>query len=161
MLIDEIDRDILRIVQSNGRMTQRELGSAVGLSANAAGARLQRLVDKGVITRFVAQVDHSLLGRPMEASIDVWLTDDRDRAPLTELVKADDRIVECFHLTGPLDFRLRARIASAEDLNDLLSTMRNNSGVRQTDSRLILEQIPTTYRGRASTTNKSALGSGL
>lgn len=124
-------------------MTQRELGSEIGLSANAAGARLQRLVDKGVITRFVAKVDHTLLGRPIEASIDVWINEDRDREPFLSLMKSDDRVVECFHLTGPLDFRLRARVGSAEDLNDLLTTMRTEAGVRQTDSRLVLEQIPT------------------
>ena len=143
MLIDDIDREILRLVQTDGRMTQRELGSEVGLSANAAGARLQRLVDKGVITRFVAKIDHAALGRPMEASIDVWINDDRDRTPLLELMKSDERVVECFHLTGPLDFRVRARVASAEDLNDLLTTMRIKGGVRQTDSRLVLEQIAT------------------
>lgn len=72
-------------------MSQRELGRAVGLSPNAAGARMQRLVDKGVIRRFSAELDHASLGRPMEASIDVWLNDDRERKPLIALVKDDDR----------------------------------------------------------------------
>lgn len=124
-------------------MTQRELGKAVGLSPNAAGARLQRLIDKGAITSFAAQLDHAILGRPIEASIDVWLNDDRNRDALLELVKNDDRVVECFHLTGPLDFRVRARVATADDLNDLLTAFRVSGGVRQTDTRLILEQVPT------------------
>lgn len=144
MAVDQIDRDILRILQSKGRMTQRELGREVGLSPNAAGARVQRLIDGGIIRGFSAQLDHAALGRPIEASIDVWLADDRSRDPLLDLVRADDRIVECFHLTGPLDFRIRARVGSAEDLNDLLTRMRTEGGVRQTDSRLILEQVSTT-----------------
>ncbi len=123
-------------------MTQRELGRAVGLSPNAAGARLQRLIDRGAITGFAAQLDHAALGRPIEASIDVWMNDERDRRPLLDVVKSDPRIVECFYLTGPLDFRIRARVASTEDLNDLLTSFRE-VGVRQTDSRLILEQVPT------------------
>lgn len=123
-------------------MTQRELGREVGLSPNAAGARLQRLIDSGVVRRFVAEVDHTLLGRPMEATIDVWLNDDRERGPLLELVRTDERVVECFHLTGPLDFRVRARVASADDLNDLLQKMREDGLVRQTDTRLILEKMP-------------------
>ena len=143
MVIDEIDREILREVVQRGRMTQRELGKAVGLSPNAAGARLQRLVDKGAITGFAAQLDHAVLGRPIAASIDVWLNDDRDRDALLELVKTDDRVVECFHLTGPLDFRVRARVATTDDLNALLTAFRVSGGVRQTDSRLILEQVPT------------------
>lgn len=143
VVVDEIDREILRELVRQGRMTQRELGKAVGLSPNAAGARLQRLIDKGAITSFAAQLDHAILGRPIEASIDVWLNDDRNRDALLELVKSDDRVVECFHLTGPLDFRVRARVATADDLNDLLTAFRVSGGVRQTDTRLILEQVPT------------------
>lgn len=142
MPIDEIDREILSEVARRGRITQRELGAVVGLSPNAAGARLQRLIDRGVIAGFTAQLDHAALGRPIEASIDVWLSDSQDASSIKELVLADDRVVECFHLTGPLDFRIRARVASADDLNSLLTSFREH-GVRQTDSRLILEQIPT------------------
>ena len=141
-VIDEIDRDIIRELQIDARLTQRELGRAVGLSANAAGARVQRLVRLGVITGFHAHVDHAALGRPIEATVDVWQHDNRDREAFYRLVVADDRIVECFHLTGPLDFRIRVRVASPEDLNDLLLTMQTTGGVRQTDSRLVLEQIP-------------------
>jgi len=143
-VIDDLDREILGALQSNGRLTQRELGRKVGLSANAAGARVQRLVDRGIIRGFQARVDHAALGRPMEASIDVWQKDDHDRTAFIDLVADDDRIVECFHLTGPLDFRIRARVASTEDLNDLLGRMHQEGGVRTTDSRLVLEQIPVT-----------------
>jgi Lrp/AsnC family leucine-responsive transcriptional regulator len=124
-------------------MTHRELGRAIGLSANAAGARLQRLITNGVIAGFRAEVNHIALGRPIEATIDVWLNDYHDREPLTALVADDARVIECFHLTGPLDFRLRARVASTDDLNDLLKRFRDEGGVRQTDSRLVLEHIPT------------------
>lgn len=140
---DELDREILRALQIDGRMTHRELGKVVGLSANATGARVQRLIERGVIVGFQAVVDHAKLGRSMEATVDVWLNDDRQRSPLMELVADDDRVVECFHLTGPLDFRLRARVASADDLNALLNRLRDEGGVRQTDSRLVLEHIPT------------------
>jgi len=142
-VIDDLDREILDIVRLRGRITQRELGKAVGLSPNAAGARLQRLIDRKVIVGFTAMVDHGALGKPIEATIDVWLSDGGDRQPFVDLVVSDDRIVEAFHLTGPLDFRVRARVASPDDLNQLLNTMRADAGVRQTDSRFILEHLPT------------------
>jgi len=143
VVIDAIDSDILHTLQRNARLTNRELGRLVGLSPNAAGARVQRLQEKGVITGFTARINHAALGRPMEVSIDVWQTDDRNRSAFTELAAEDDRIVECFHLTGPLDFRVRARVSSAEDLNDLLIAMQERGAVRQTDSRLVLEHLPT------------------
>ena len=146
-VIDDIDREILGALERMGRLTQRELGRAVGLSPNAAGARMQRLVDRKVITGFGARIDHAALGRPVEATIDVWLDDMGERELFTEFVKADDRCVEAFHLTGRLDFRLRARVASSNDLNDLLNDLRAKAGVRQTDSRLVLEHLPTISAG--------------
>jgi Lrp/AsnC family leucine-responsive transcriptional regulator len=140
-VLDELDREILRELQRDARLTQRELGQAVGLSPNAAGARVQRLVDRGVISGFHAAIDHSALGRGMEASIDVWQNDGYDREAFHQLALDDDRITECIHLTGPLDFRVRARVASPEDLNDLLMRMKAEGGVRSTDSRLVLERL--------------------
>lgn len=122
-------------------MTQRELGRAVGLSPNAAGARMQRLIDRGVITGFTTVVNHAALGRTIEATIDVWLNEERDRDGLRGIVETDERIVECLHPTGPLDFIIRAHVESTDDLFALLSRLREEGGVRQTDSRLVLERM--------------------
>lgn len=115
----------------------------MGLSPNAAGVRVQRLVERGIIRSFTIDLDHAALGRPIEALIDIWQDDDRDRDAFHRLAMEDDRIVECVYLTGPLDFRVRARVASPEDLNDLLVRMQREGGVRQTDSRLVLDRVPT------------------
>lgn len=140
--MDAIDSAILRALQTDARLTNSELGRRVSLSPNAAGARVQRLRERGIIVGFRADVDHAALGRPMEATIDVWLDDEHDGKRFVALAADDERIIECFHLTGPLDFRIRARVASPEDLNDLLGRMRREGGSRQTDSRLVLEQFP-------------------
>lgn len=142
-MIDAIDRDILGFLQNDARATQREIGRAVGLSPNAAAARVTRLRELGVIRGFTIEIDHAALGRQLEASIDVWLNDSRDQDGFLALVRNDDRIVEAFHPTGPLDFRIKARVASTDDLNDLIIRMKDEGGVRQTDTRLILERLET------------------
>ncbi len=141
-MIDDIDRDILRLLQKDGRLTQREIGKAVGLSPNAAGARVSRLVDQGIISGIHAKLNHAKLGRTIEASIDVWREDRTDETLLREVI-LDDRIIECFHLTGPVDFRIRAIVSGTDDLNELLNRLKNEGGIRQTDSRLILEHLLT------------------
>lgn len=141
-VIDQVDREILSELGRNARLSNVELGRAVGLSPNAAGARVQRLIERGVISGFRVEIDHGALGRPIEASIDVWLGEERNHAAFRSVVADDERVTECFHLTGPVDFRLRARVASTDDLNDLLNRLRTDGGTRQTDSRLLLERIP-------------------
>lgn len=139
--LNTIDQEIVRELVKNGRLSNRELGTIVGLSPNAAGARVQKLIERGVITGFHAAIDHSALGRPIEASIDLWQNIPRDADALSRVVADDDRITECFHPTGPVDYRLRVRVASPEDLNDLLYRLRAEGDSRQTDSRLILERV--------------------
>lgn len=105
---------------------------------------MQRLVERGLISGFRAELDHGALGRPVEASIDVWLDDISKPDSFADFVLNDERCIECFHLTGRLDFRLRVRVASSDDLNSLLNDLRAQAGVRQTDSRLVLQHLPTT-----------------
>ncbi|MER5530894.1 AsnC family transcriptional regulator [Streptomyces sp. NPDC002677] len=45
--LDEIDRAILELLQTDGRLTGAEAGRRVGLSQPAAGARIQRLEKNG------------------------------------------------------------------------------------------------------------------
>lgn len=142
-MIDDIDRSILRALTRDGRATHRELGRAVGLSPNAAGARVARLVESGVITGFHAAIDHAKLGRPLEVSMDVWLDHRPNDTAFVDLVASDERIVDAIHITGPVDYRIEARVRSPEDLEDLLATMRNHASVSQTDSRLIMSHLPT------------------
>ncbi|MDX3761988.1 Lrp/AsnC family transcriptional regulator [Streptomyces mirabilis] len=67
--LDRIDRDILALLQTEGRLTGAEVGRRVGLSQPAASARIQRLEKNGVITGYRAEVDPSALGLNIHAII--------------------------------------------------------------------------------------------
>src|SRR5690349_4932656 len=55
--MDETDSEILRLLREDGRLSWRDLGAAVGLSANAAADRVRRMRNDGVIRGFVALID--------------------------------------------------------------------------------------------------------
>ena len=57
MALDPTDSEILRLLREDGRLSWRDLGAQVGLSANAAADRVRRLRQAGVITGFTALVD--------------------------------------------------------------------------------------------------------
>jgi Lrp/AsnC family leucine-responsive transcriptional regulator len=144
-VLDDIDLRIIRALTGDGRISIKDLGRQVGLSANATGVRVTRLLADGVISGFHARVDHARLGRGLEVSVDCWLahrnTEDWQR--FERHVAADDRVLEAFHLTGKVDFRLRVVVASPTELDDFLRKLRSEAGVAETDSRLVLRRIPT------------------
>ncbi|KIZ16520.1 Lrp/AsnC family transcriptional regulator [Streptomyces natalensis] len=67
--LDQIDRDILALLQADGRVTGAEVGRRVGLSQPAASARIQRLEKNGVITGYRAAVNPAALGLNIRAVI--------------------------------------------------------------------------------------------
>ncbi|MEM7286234.1 MAG: Lrp/AsnC family transcriptional regulator [Actinomycetota bacterium] len=141
-MIDEIDRRILRVLQHDGRISFKDLGREVGLSANATGVRVGRLMAEGVITGVQAQVDHALLGRGLEAFVDCWLSerDEQHWDHFGRHVMDDDRVLDAVHLTGKVDFRLRVVVASPTELDDFLRSLKRDGGVAETDTRLILRR---------------------
>ncbi|MEO0637759.1 MAG: Lrp/AsnC family transcriptional regulator, partial [Pseudomonadota bacterium] len=61
--LDRVDRRILAVLQRDGRITNSALSEAVALSANATAERVKRLVAKGFIDGFAAQLNAQKLGR--------------------------------------------------------------------------------------------------
>jgi len=55
--MDQIDRDILRTLERDGRIRWGELAAAVHLSPNAVAERVRRLQQRGVITGFSVRRD--------------------------------------------------------------------------------------------------------
>jgi Lrp/AsnC family leucine-responsive transcriptional regulator len=134
--MDAIDREIVRIMQHDARVSYRDLGRAVGLSPNAAADRLRRLLRSGML-RIHAVVDPGADAR-LRVLIDVQLrpdqSDDGFEAALGDLPV----ITEANHVTGTFDYLLRADLPDAAALDRLLRELKRRAGVAATNTRVIL-----------------------
>jgi Lrp/AsnC family transcriptional regulator, leucine-responsive regulatory protein len=140
-VLDELDREILGILLRDGRISYRDLGERVKLSANAAAERLRRLVRLGVITGFYAAVDHARLGRALLALIDVRLPPSMSRAAFESSVRSVPGVLSATLMTGDSDYQLRVACADTDDLDEVIGTLREKAGVQETYSRLVLREI--------------------
>ncbi|MGJ8561280.1 MAG: Lrp/AsnC family transcriptional regulator [Litorimonas sp.] len=115
--MDDIDRKIVRAVQRDGRMSNRELADRIGLSPSPCLRRLKNLEQSGVIRGYHAEIDAKLYGLPITVFIRVRLErHDEDTVNAFEAkVRANDNIVECHVMTGRSDYLLRVMVADLSD----------------------------------------------
>lgn len=71
--MDELDTAIVKILQIDGRTTNRDLANQLRVAPSTSLERLRRLRESGVITAFRAEIDLGALNRPVEAMISVQL----------------------------------------------------------------------------------------
>jgi Lrp/AsnC family leucine-responsive transcriptional regulator len=139
---DPIDSEILRLLREDGRLSWRDLGAAVGLSANAAADRVRRLRRAGVITGFAALVDPAAGGRRLEALVGVTLARGTDSDEFAILASRLEPVVEVLHLSGAPDYQLRVACRDTAELDALLRTLRNRAGAADTETTIILRSGP-------------------
>jgi Lrp/AsnC family transcriptional regulator len=97
--IDDIDARILDLLQRDARLSNAELAKQVGLSVSACWRRIQRLEKLGVIRARVALLDPAKLGLGITVFESVKLS--------SHGRQAFPEVVECYTVTGQVDFILR------------------------------------------------------
>ncbi|AZM47706.1 MULTISPECIES: Lrp/AsnC family transcriptional regulator [unclassified Streptomyces] len=111
--LDELDREILRQLQRDGRLTNVELARRVGLTPPPCLRRVKRLEEAGIITGYRARVDEEAAGRGLEVivSIEVSVSDLDTLAGLEATIGAYDEVVEFRRVFGTPDYFLRVLVA--------------------------------------------------
>jgi Lrp/AsnC family transcriptional regulator, leucine-responsive regulatory protein len=140
--MDAIDSEILRLLRADGRISWRDLGAAVGLSANAAADRVRRLRSAGVVTGFAAVVDPAAGGRRLEALVGVTLAPGTDSDDFATAAARLEPVTELLHLAGAPDYQLRVSCHDTAELDVLLRALRLRLGAADTETKIILRSGP-------------------
>ena len=139
--MDSIDRDILRILERDGRMRWGELAQAVLLSPNAVAERVRRLQRDGVIAGFSVRRDWATLGQPIHAYIDVKLVPGGDHAAFEAELGLHEAIIEAHHVTGRYDYLLAGHFSDLQAVDTLLGELKRDGLVAESETRFVLRSI--------------------
>ncbi len=107
--LDDRDRRILTMLQRDCRISNADLAEAVGMSASALWRRVRSLEELGVIERYGAIVNPSVMGLSFEAIVHVHLTR-HDPDKIVEFIRSVENspeVQECYATTGQADYHLR------------------------------------------------------
>ena len=107
--LDEIDRKILMVLQSDGRISLSDLSEKVNLSPSPCLRRIRRLESSGIISRYVAVLDQAKVGLPVSVFVSIKLESQRVEAleRFKRVIAKWPEVLECYLMTGPRDYLLR------------------------------------------------------
>lgn len=123
-IIDDIDRHILAELQENGRITNVELASKVGLTAPPCLRRVRTLEEEGVIKSYHADLDATALGFTITVFAMVSLKSQAE-AQLREFeehVNSLPEVRECHMLNGEIDFILKVVARDLQGFQQFLTS---------------------------------------
>lgn len=142
--IDEIDAEILRLLQRDGRMQRNAIAREVDLSVSAVSERMRKLEKRGVITGYHAVVDAKRLHLDITAFIRVDVDGSEHYDDFVEAVTAIEAVLEIHSITGAGSHILKVRTRNTTSLERLLAQIQALPGVSSTTSSIVLSTFKET-----------------
>ncbi len=139
--LDKIDKELLKLLQANGRATISSLSEAVSLSMPAVSERVKRLEASGVIQKFTTLLDPSLVDKQLMALIQIGFNVQRNAEAFADYVTKEADIKECFRITGNYEYTLKVQTSSTATLTALLNRIKAQTGVTRTHSIIVLNTV--------------------
>lgn len=142
MPLDDIDRALLEALTEDARASFAALGSRVGLSAPAVKRRVDRLVDRGVISGFTIVVDPQHRGWTTEAYVEVHCRGTISPEVLRKAFLKVPQVHAAATVSGAADAMLHLVAEDVRDLEQALEQIRiGAASVSQTETSIVLSRL--------------------
>jgi len=142
--LDDVDRDILRELERDGRISNKNLADVVGVAPSTCHARVRALREAGVIRGFSADVDPLALGRGLQAIIAVRLTG-QARARLGRFaheLASRPEVRDVYLLGGSDDVLAHVQVADTDALRQfVIDHLSTRQEVAHTQTSLVFEHM--------------------
>lgn len=139
--MDATDRQILALLQEDGRRTFGDIGGRVRLSAPSVKRRVDRLRAQGTLEGFTAIVDHGALGWHTEALVELFCRAGTTLDQVASWLREHPEVVEAWSVTGEADAIARVRTADNRDLERLIAELQRDGRVERTRSQIVMSRL--------------------
>ena len=142
--IDRLDRELLKLLQTESEVTASEIGERIGMSQSTCWRRIQRLRDEGLIQEQLVTLDRKKAGLNAMIFAQVKLSSQgrSNLAEFSDAIQSFPEVLDCYVLMGNVDFLLRIVAADIDAYEkfffEKLSTL---SGVQEITSSIALSEI--------------------
>jgi Lrp/AsnC family leucine-responsive transcriptional regulator len=134
--LDAIDQQIIELLSKNGKLGNKEVAAAIGLSTTPTFERIKRLERKGIIKGYAAILDKKKIGKGLKVFCQVSL-----KSHNSEIIEGFEKEVihikevsACYHIAGDFDYSLFIEVSDMDEyqifLKQKLANIPNISNVQ-------------------------------
>ncbi|MCX7091432.1 MAG: Lrp/AsnC family transcriptional regulator [Legionellales bacterium] len=143
--MDRIDKKILDLLQTDGRISNQDLADQVSLSPSPCLRRVKQLEDEGYIRQYVALLDPQKIGLALTIMVSVALSnhDAHTMQDFEKMIATFPEVIQCYLIAGQTsDYLLKISVSNLEDYQTfLLKKLTIIPGVHQVQSSFVLQRI--------------------
>ena len=139
--LDELDRNIVRLLIENARISYSDIGEKVGISRVAVKARIQALEQRGIIEEYTTVINPQKISGAVSCYFEIE-TSPNCLPEVTEILSRHDTVTQIYRVTGKDKLHVHAVAASAEEMETFLHTVIDQlPGVISCSCNIILSRI--------------------
>ena len=144
MILDAIDKALLKLLQNDSKQTNKALSHALGLSVTAVYERIKKLENNGIISQYVALVEKKKVDKAFVAYCHVKLVQhSRDYVMKFEQeVRKLDEVLECYHISGDYDYLLKVLVEHMEAFREfMVKKLTTINHIGSTHSMFVINEV--------------------
>lgn len=141
--LDEIDRNILRILQGDARTSYREIQDQLGISIGTIHNRISKLRERGIIEGYTLKLNNEKLGYKLCFLIRINCDGKFTEEILSEIAEFPE-VCSVFHTTGEQSAALICRFRESDDVHKFIRNLNQKEYVTRTNSNMILKEYKNT-----------------
>lgn len=140
--MDLLDKKILNLLQSQARMSIKNMSAELFITAPAVSARIKHLEELGYLTSYQARLDLEKAGFPITAFIQLSLEPEQ-KPEFYEYIQNIANVLECNCVTGPYSMLIKVAFASTHLLDQFINELQHFGG---TNTQIVFS-TPVAVRG--------------
>ena len=141
--LDEIDKQILRILQEDARTSYREIQEQLGISIGTIHNRISKLKENGIIEGYTLRLNNKKLGYKLTFLIRINI-DGKHTEEILEDLKNIPEVCSVFHTTGEQSAALICRFQESDQVHDFIRRLNSREYIIRTVSNMVLKEYKNT-----------------
>jgi DNA-binding Lrp family transcriptional regulator len=139
-MLDDLDRQILRLLTKNARLSFREIALKLDVSTSTVSARVKRLEEEHFIRGYIPDIDARAMGFELTAIIGIRIAHGK-LLDVQRAVGKDERVFAVYDTTGEWDSIILARFKGTRDLDNFVKKVLSIPDVERTNTNVVLNTV--------------------